>query len=134
MDIIEENKLLRQNYALRQENDWLKENLEKWRSVANSRHQIIEELAYAASDMMSSWEQYKLYDHDMPEHVRGQLYAFESMFRRMKLVSDRDPDILQIISEPVARYESFRDYVQSVILSMTDEQRIKKEKKKARAK
>lgn len=130
MDIITENKLLRRNFVLQEENDKLIEKIEMLESKLASRGQILSEMAYTASDLMASWERHKMFDHDMAEHTRGQLYAYETMFSRMQKLSKRDPDILQIISNPVAQYESWRDYVHGELASMNEKHQTEQEKKR----
>lgn len=130
MDIITENELLRRNFMLREENDKLIEQVKRMESKLASRGQILDEIACSATDVMSSWERHKMFDHDMAEHTRGQLYTYETIFSRIQQLSKRDPDILQIISEPVARYESWRDYVRGVVLSMNEKHQAKQEKKR----
>lgn len=131
MDIIEENKLLRENYALRQQNDRLKEDLDQWRNLAGSRRQILDEIAVSASEYLSSFERQKLFGHPMAEHVQGQLYAYETIFTRMRQLSKHDPDLLQIISDPLQRVESWTEYVQEEVRRMNEEHQAKSAKKKA---
>lgn len=131
MDIITENKLLRENYALRQENDQLKESLERSQHIAASRRQILSEIAVNASSFLSSVQREKLFDHATSEHVRGQIRAYDYIFTRMQQLASDDPDLLQIIADPVARVESWTEYVRGEVRRMNDEHwaKIKKRKK-----
>lgn len=135
MDIITENKLLRENYALRQENDRLKERLDRSQHKAASRHQILHEIAVNASSFLSSVQRQKLFDHAMSEHLRGQIHAYDYIFTRMQQLASNDPDLLQIIADPVARVESWTEHIRGEVRRMNDEHWAKVEKrKKARAK
>lgn len=133
MDIITENKLLRENYALRQENDKLIERLKDIEHRAAGRSIAIAQIMGQASIIVAKWRYQPLHTDHRSDFYRGETSVLGWVFDRLRGISESDSDIAQIIKPAMEEYDRYAEYSRQ-LHAEANEQHFESMKKRALAK